>query len=98
VVSWALDDTLEIPFVLHAVEQALALATPTIWTSDQGSQFSSPQYTQQLEAAGVQISMDGRGRALDTIFSERFWRSLKYEEIYLPDYRSPRQARQGITR
>jgi len=98
VVSWALDDTLEIPFVVQAVEQALALATPTIWTSDQGSQFTSPQYTQRLETAGVRISMDGRGRALDNIFTERFWRSLKYEEIYLHDYGSPREARQGITR
>jgi putative transposase len=97
VVSWALDDTLEIGFVLHAVEQALRLATPTIWNSDQGSHFTSPQYTRQLEAAGVQISMDGRGRALDNIFTERFWRSLKYEEIYLHDYGSPREARQAIT-
>ena len=98
VVSWAVDDTLEMPFVLQAVEQALALATPTIWNSDQGSQFTSPLYTQRLETAGVRISMDGRGRALDNIFTERFWRSLKYEEIYLHDYGSPREARQGITR
>lgn len=98
VVNWALDDTLEIPFVLEAVEQALQVATPTIWNSDQGSHFTSPQYTQRLAAAGVQISMDGRGRALDNIFTERFWRSLKYEEIYLHDYGSPRDARQGITR
>lgn len=98
VVSWALDDTLEIPFVLETVEHALTLATPTIWNSDQGSHFTSPQYIQRLAAAGVQISMDGRGRALDNIFTERFWRSLKYEEVYLHDYGSPREARQGITR
>jgi len=98
VVNWALDDTLEIGFVLEAVDQALTLATPTIWNSDQGSHFTSLQYTQRLEAAGVQISMDGRGRALDNIFTERFWRSLKYEEIYLHDYGAPRDARQGITR
>ncbi len=98
VVSWALSDTLEIPFVLEAVEQALLVATPLIWNSDQGSHFTSPQYTHRLEVAGVQISMDGRGRALDNIFTERFWRSLKYEEIYLHDYGSPREARQGITR
>ena len=97
-VSWALDDRLEIPFVLHAVEQALRVATPLIWNSDQGSHFTSPQYTDRLEVAGVQISMDGRARALDNIFTERFWRSLKYEEIYLQDYGSPREARQGITR
>ena len=98
VVSWALSDTLELGFVLEAVEQALALARPRIWNSDQGSQFTSPQYTQRLCAAGVQISMDGRGRALDNIFTERFWRSLKYEEVYLHDYGSPREARAGITR
>jgi putative transposase len=98
VVSWALSDTLEIGFVVEAVEQALALATPTIWNSDQGSHFTSPQYTARLSAAGIQISMDGRGRALDNIFTERFWRSLKYEEVYLHDYGSPRDARQGITR
>ena len=97
VVSWAVDDTLEMPFVLQAVEQALALATPIIWNSDQGSQFTSPLYIQRLEGAGVRISMDGRGRALDNIFTERFWRSFKYEEVYLHDYGSPREARQHIT-
>lgn len=97
VVSWALDDTMELPFVLHTVEQALEVATPTIWNSDQGSQFTSPQYTQRLEAAGVQISMDGRGRALDNIFTERLWRSVKYEEVYRQDYGSPREARQQLT-
>ena len=97
VVSWAVDDTLEMPFVLQAVEQALALATPIIWNSDQGCQFTSPLYIQRLEGAGVRISMDGRGRALDNIFTERFWRSFKYEEVYLHDYGSPREARQHIT-
>lgn len=98
VVSWALDDTLELPFVLDAVGQALNGATPEIWNSDQGSQFTSPQLTGVLEAAGAQISMDGKGRAYDNIFTERFWRSLKYEEMYLADYGSPREARLGIAR
>jgi len=98
VVSWALDDTLELPFVLEAVDTALAVATPRIWNSDQGSHFTSPQYTQRLEAAGVRISMDGKGRALDNIFTERLWRSVKYEEVYLYDYASPRDVRHGITR
>jgi putative transposase len=98
VVSWALDDTLELPFVLEAVEQALKRASPQIWNTDQGSQFTSPQLTRLLEAAGARISMDGRGRALDNIFTERLWRSLKYEEIYLADYSTPRQAKQGIER
>ena len=98
VVSWALDDTLEMPFVLDAVSQALGTATPQIWNTDQGSQFTSPQLTSQIEAAGVRISMDGRGRALDNIFTERLWRSVKYEEVYLADYGSPREARVGLAR
>jgi putative transposase len=96
VVSWALDDTLELPFVLDALGQALGIARPQIWNTDQGSQFTSPQLTTHLEAAGVAISMDGKGRAHDNIFTERLWRSLKYEEIYLADYGSPREAREGI--
>lgn len=98
VVSWALDQTLELPFVLQAARQALAQATPVIWNSDQGSHFTSPQYLALLEAAQVQISMDGRGRALDNIFTERLWRTVKYEEVYLHSYSSPREARQGLTR
>jgi putative transposase len=98
VVSWALDDTLELPFVLEAARQALEQATPHIWNSDQGSQFTSPQLTTLLEAAGTQISMDGKGRAYDNIFTERFWRSLKYEEVYLAEYANPREARNGIAR
>lgn len=96
VVSWQLDDTLEMSFVLAAVDQALTQATPVIWNSDQGSHFTSPQYTRRLLDAEVQISMDGKGRAIDNIFTERFWRSLKYEEVYLHDYESPRQARHGL--
>ncbi len=97
VVSWELDDTLELPFVLTAVERALTQAVPEIWNSDQGSHFTSPQYLERLRAAQVQISMDGRGRALDNIFTERLWRSVKYEEVYLHDYATPREARQGLT-
>lgn len=96
VVSWALDDTLEQPFVLDAVNRALSVATPQIWNSDQGSHFTSPQYTHLLAAAGVQISMDGKGRALDNIFIERLWRSVKYEHVYLNEYGSPREARIGL--
>ena len=96
VVSWAFSDTLELPFVLDAIGQALRIATPEVWNTDQGSQFTSPQLTSQLEAAGVRISMDGKGRAHDNIFTERLWRSLKYEEVYLADYDNPREARVGI--
>lgn len=98
VVSWALDQTLEIGFVLEAVEKALRLASPVICNSDQGSHFTSPQYTALLLEAKVQISMDGRGRALDNIFTERLWRTVKYEEVYLHDYATPRDARTGLTR
>lgn len=98
VVSWQLDDSLDIDFVLLAVDQALARNHPLIWNSDQGSHFTSPQYTQRLKEAQVQISMDGKGRALDNIFTERLWRSVKYEEVYLHEYVTPRQARQGLAR
>lgn len=96
VVAWELDQTLEMPFVLQTVDRALVLSQPEICNSDQGSHFTSPQYTQRLLDANVQISMDGRGRALDNIFTERLWRSVKYEEVYLKEYATPRQARQGI--
>jgi len=98
VVAWELDQTLELPFVLNAVDRALERATPAIWNSDQGSHFTSPQYLDRLLSAGVQISMDGRGRAADNIFTERLWRSVKYEEVYLNDYASPREARYGLAR
>jgi putative transposase len=97
VISWELDQTLEMPFVVRTVERALAQATPTIWNSDQGSHFTSPQYLDLLRAAQVQISMDGKGRALDNIFTERLWRTVKYEDVYLNDYGCPKSARQGLT-
>jgi putative transposase len=98
VVAWEVDQSLELPFVLNAVDRALEQATPTICNSDQGSHFTSLQYLDRLLAANVQISMDGRGRAVDNIFTERLWRSVKYEEVYLNDYASPREARCGLAR
>lgn len=92
VLSWALSQTLELDFVLSAVDNALLLATPEIWNSDQGSHFTSPKYLERLQLANVQISMDGRGRARDNIFTERLWRTIKYEEVYLHDYASPKEA------
>lgn len=101
VVSWQLDDTLDIDFVLQAVDGALIHHKPLIWNSDQGSHFTSPQYTQRLLAADVQISMDGKGRALDNIFTERLCGdplgAVKYEEVYLHDYQTPKQARTHLT-
>ncbi len=98
VVAWELDQTLEEGVVLDAVERALAQATPAIWNSDQGSHFTSPPYIERLEARGIRISMDGKGRALDNIFVERLWRSVKYEEVYLHAYETPREARQSLAR
>ncbi|MEW8959589.1 MAG: IS3 family transposase [Moorella sp. (in: firmicutes)] len=98
VVSWALDQCLETAFVLVAVKEAMAKAKPEIMNSDQGAQFTDPDYIKLLEGAGIRISMDGKGRATDNIFTERLWRSLKYEEVYLNEYQSPREARQGISR
>jgi putative transposase len=101
VISWQLDDTLDIDFVLLAVDQALLNDKPAIWNSDQGSHFTSPQYTERLLAADIQISMGPRGhpkgRALDNIFTERLWRTVKYEEVYLHDYQTPKQARTELT-
>lgn len=97
VISWELDQTLQLGFVLEAATQALQRACPTIWNSDQGSHFTSTAYLNLLRTHEVQISMDGRGRALDNIFTERLWRTIKYEEVYLKQYESPREARQELT-
>jgi putative transposase len=96
VVSWELDVSLEMTFVMTAVDRALRSGTPIIWNSDQGSHFTSPVYTQRLKSANVQISMDGKGRAIDNIFTERLWRSIKYEEVYLNSYETPREARERL--
>lgn len=96
VLSWELEHTLEMPFVIEACKRALSVATPIIWNSDQGSHFTSPQYQQLLREAHVQMSMDSKGRALDNIFTERLWRTVKYEEVYLHDYISPKEARQQL--
>jgi putative transposase len=96
VLAWELSDTLELPFVLTCVQSALSQATPKIWNSDQGSHFTSPQYIDLLLGKQVQVSMDGRGRFRDNIFTERLWRTVKYEEVYLTEYANPREARHGL--
>ena len=96
VLSWAIDDTLEMDFVLEACSHALAHAVPEIMNSDQGSHFTSPKYTGIFLKAGSRISMDHRGRAYDNIFIERLWRSVKYENVYPKEYATPREARIGI--
>lgn len=86
VLSWKLSNSLEQSFCIEALEEALEKGKPEIFNTDQGSQFTSDRYTSCLEKAKIQISMDGRGRALDNIFIERLWRTVKYEEIYLKEY------------
>jgi putative transposase len=98
VLSWAVSITMEGGFCLDALEEALGQAKPDIFNSDQGAQFTSLEFTGRLAAAGIRISMDGRGRALDNVFVERLWRTVKQEEVYLKDYRTPREATQELER
>lgn len=96
VLSWGLSTNLEADFCVQALERALCIAIPDIFNSDQGSQFTSLDFISRLRHNNIQISMDGQGRAMDNIFTERLWRSLKYEEVYLKDYKIVKEARQGI--
>jgi putative transposase len=97
VLSWGLSVTLESNFCVEALDQAILLhGKPDIFNSDQGSQFTSAEFTDRLKAEGIRISMDGRGRALDNIFVERLWRSVKYEEVYLHDYATVTEAILGL--
>ena len=96
VLSWSLSVTMELAFCVEALKRALHNGEPDIFNTDQGSQFTSEKFTGELERREIAISMDGRGRCFDNIFIERLWRSLKYEEIYLKDYRSVQEARTGI--
>jgi putative transposase len=97
IVSWAFSDTLEIGFVLDAARQALTRSTPQYWNTDQGSQFTSPQFSELVLASGARLSMDGKGRALDNIFTERLWRTIKYDHVFLHDWATPREARQSLS-
>jgi len=96
VLSWELSITLEVDFCIKALEKALDIAMPEIFNSDQGSQFTSMAFLECLEERSIQISMDGKGRAMDNVFNERLWRSVKYEEVYLNDYTRVSEAKQGI--
>ena len=98
VLSWELSNTLETNFCLKALEEALMLSKPEIFNSDQGSQFTSLEFTARLQACGITISMDGRGRVFDNIFVERLWRTVKYEEVYLNHYQTVSEARLGLTK
>jgi len=96
VLAWEVSVSLESSFCVAALDRALQLAQPEVFNSDQGSQFTSRSFTQELLEREVKISMDGRGRVFDNIFVERLWRSVKYEEVYLKDYRSVREAIDGL--
>jgi putative transposase len=96
VLSWRLSNTLDGRFCPEALEAALGGGRPEIFNTDQGSQFTARAFTGRLEEAGVAVSMDGRGRALDNVFVERLWRSLKYEEVYLKAYRNVREMEAGL--
>lgn len=96
VLSWSLSTTLDAYFCVEALRLSLAIATPEIFNTDQGSQFISDGFIGVLKDFGISISMDGRGRVFDNIFVERLWRSVKYEEVYLKDYETVDDARQNL--
>ena len=98
VLAWRLSNSLDTSFCLEALDEALTIGRPEIFNSDQGSQFTSREFTGRLESVGIQISMDGRGRAFDNIFVERLWRTVKYEEIYLQDYQGVADVVSGLGR
>jgi putative transposase len=99
VLSWRLSNTLDTDFCLAAVEEAITtFGAPEIFNTDQGAQFTSHEFTSLLLENQIAISMDGRGRALDNVFIERLWRSLKYEDIYLKDYESGADLCYGLER
>ena len=93
IVGWDLDDTLASPMVLRALEKAFAIAKPIILNSDQGSQFTGHEYIEALQKNNIQISMDGKSRWADNIMIERWFRTLKYDEVYLKDYQNMKDAR-----
>jgi putative transposase len=96
VLSWRLSNTLDGRFCLEALDEALAISRPEIFNTDQGSQFTAQEYTGRLEEAGIAVSRDGRGRALDNVFVERLWRSVKYEDIYIKDYDAVPELESGL--
>jgi putative transposase len=96
VLSWELSTSLEQEFCLRALETALGRGRPKIFNSDQGSQFTSLDFTSRLEKESILVSMDGRGRAMDNIFTERLWRTIKYEEVYIKDYQNISETRLSL--
>ncbi len=97
VIDWRLSNTLDGKFCLESLEHALTLGKPEIFNTDQGVQFTAHDFTHYLEQKGILVSMDGRGRALDNIFIERLWRTVKYEDIYLKEYETVPMLESGLT-
>jgi putative transposase len=97
VLSWRLSNTLDTAFCIEALHEALKHGKPMIFNTDQGSQFTSKRFTGVLKQEGIRISMDSKGRALDNVFIERLWRSLKYEDIYLRAYENGKELHEGMT-
>ena len=99
VLSWELSNTMDTGFCVSALKQALAKhGDPEVFNTDQGAQFTSNDFTGVLLARDIQVSMDGKGRALDNVFVERLWRSVKYEEVFLNDYSSGEEAYHRLSR
>lgn len=96
VLSWRLSNSMDVDFCVEALDEALELATPEIFNTDQGAQFTSREFTRRLLDHDVAISMDGKGRAIDNVMIERLWRTLKYEEIYLKEYLTGTDLHKGI--
>ena len=98
VIAWRLSNTLDGSFCLELLDESLARGRPEVFNTDQGVQFTALAFTSRLEAAGVQVSMDGKGRCLDNVFVERLWRTVKYEDIYLRGYETVPDLTQGLGR
>jgi putative transposase len=98
VLAWRLSNTLDTDFCIEALEEALLQGAPEIFNTDQGAQFTSNRFVDAVRGKNIAFSMDGRGRAIDNIFIERLWRSLKYEEVYPNDYQDGREALDGLER
>ena len=99
ILSWSISNTMDVQFCVAVLEEAIArYGVPDIFNTDQGSQFTSDAFLAILEAHGIQISMDSVNRALDNIIVERFWRSLKYEDLYIKDYRTLAELKLGVSR
>ena len=96
VLSWEISNSLDVYFCMEALDKALRQGKPRIFNTDQGSQFTSKIFTDAIIGKRIKMSMDSKGRALDNIFIERFWRSLKYEDIYLKDYRTFEELKDGL--